>query len=101
MMNQRAVEITDMDIDIKIQEKIDQYSPGGKLDQTAKVFMAIGKIHHNQPKEHMERVALLSEAVASKTGKDAKAAFFAGLLHDVGKILLPHELFDGHNINSS
>ena len=31
---------------------------------------------------------------------DKKAAFFAGLLHDVGKIVLPADLFDGHNISA-
>ena len=45
------------------------------------------------------RVALLSEEVARRQEKDAKAAFFGGLLHDIGKIVLPHQLFDGHDID--
>jgi putative nucleotidyltransferase with HDIG domain len=48
---------------------------------------------------HVERVALLAEAVAVRLGMDAKAAFFSGLLHDVGKILLPYRLFEGYDIS--
>lgn len=80
-----------------VQRRIKLYNPKGNLGHTAKLFLAIAKVNHSQVKAHSERVALLSEAAAKKMRKDALAAFFAGLLHDFGKILLPGELFDGHN----
>jgi len=58
-------------------------------------------VRHADVRDHCERVALLAEGVARKLKMDAKAAFFAGLLHDIGKVMLPSELFDGHNINAA
>ncbi|OGI15532.1 MAG: hypothetical protein A2Z52_00580 [Candidatus Moranbacteria bacterium RBG_19FT_COMBO_42_6] len=55
-------------------------------------------ISHPKVREHAERVAFLAEAVAFRMKKDAKAAFFAGLLHDAGKASIPNHLFDGRNI---
>lgn len=82
----------------RVSNRIDTYDPEGNLGQTAKVFLAL---YESQPKtkRHVESVALLSEAVAVKLSHDAKAAFFGGLLHDAGKIVLPSDLFDGHNID--
>lgn len=84
--------------DTTIRKKILAYNPKGGLIQTALFFLAIAEVNHRSTKDHVERVALLSEATAVKLKKDRKAAFFAGLLHDVGKICLPSNLFDGHNI---
>jgi len=83
-----------------VLEKIDTYEPRGGLEHTARLFLALSGVNHRQVKGHIERVALLAEAVAVKLQKDAKATFFAGLLHDVGKIILPADLFDGHNIDA-
>lgn len=80
--------------------KINQYDVKGNLAHTSKFFLALCSINHLTTKEHMERVALLAEKVAKKLRKDVKATFFAGLLHDVGKITLPADLFDGYNIDS-
>ena len=84
-----------------IQKKIKTYDPKNELGHTAKVFLALCGINHNEVKGHVERVALLAEATAIRMKKDAKAAFFAGLLHDIGKLILPAPLFDGHNINTA
>lgn len=81
-------------------KKITEYKPKGGLDHTAKFFLALCDINHDSTKGHVERVALLSEATAKVLRKDTKAAFFGGLLHDVGKLVLPATLFDGHDINS-
>lgn len=83
-----------------VLSKIDKYNPKGGLGHTAKLFLALSVVNHGQVKGHIERVALLSEAVAMRMQMDKKAAFFAGLLHDVGKIILPADLFDGHNISA-
>lgn len=84
--------------DTLVRKKILSYNPKGGLTQTALFFLELAKVNHRSTKDHVENVALLSEAIALKLKKDAKAAFFAGLLHDVGKMLLPMNLFDGHNI---
>lgn len=83
-----------------ILKKIKQYNPAGDLAHTAALFLAFSEVKHASTKKHVENVALLAEATAKTLKKDAKAAFFAGLLHDIGKILLPSLLFDGHDITS-
>lgn len=89
-----------MKISTIIQKRIKQYNLNNGLDHTAKVFLALCGVNHNEVKGHVERVALLSEATAIRLNKDPKAAFFGGLLHDIGKLVLPASLFDGHNINA-
>jgi len=83
-----------------VNEKIETYNPRGGLAQTAKFFLALVGINHGETREHCERVALLAEVVAERMKKDKKAAFFAGLLHDTGKLVLPATLFEGHNISA-
>jgi len=82
-----------------IQQKIRSYKTSQELIHSAEFFLSICKINHNTTKEHNEHVALISEAVAKKLKMDVKAAFFGGLFHDIGKITLPHTLFDGREIN--
>lgn len=88
-------------LDMKIGRRIAYHDPDGQLDQTAKVISAVARIHHGSTLEHMQRVALMSEAVAAEFGWDQKAAFFGGLLHDIAKITLPAKLFDGHEIDEA
>ncbi|MDD5043196.1 MAG: HD domain-containing protein [Patescibacteria group bacterium] len=87
-----------MNIENLVQGKIEKYETKNGLGHTAKIFLALSSVNHPEVKEHNERVALLAEAIAGKLKKDKKAAFFGGLLHDVGKILFPYKLFDGHDI---
>ncbi|MCU0679074.1 MAG: HD domain-containing protein [Planctomycetes bacterium] len=88
-----------MRINTLINKKIMDYSPNGRLAHTAKFFLAICEINHKPVKQHSQRVALLGESVAKKLKMDAKATLFAGLLHDIGKVVLPPSLFDGHDIS--
>lgn len=81
-------------------KRLNSYDTKGNLAHTARFFLALCSINHSSTKDHMERVALKAEKVAKKLNKDHKATFFAGLLHDVGKIVLPAELFDGRNITN-
>jgi putative nucleotidyltransferase with HDIG domain len=83
-----------------VQKKITAYKPKGGLDHTARFFLALCEINHDSTKDHVERVSLLAENTARILRKDMKAAFFAGLLHDVGKLVLPANLFDGHNVDA-
>jgi putative nucleotidyltransferase with HDIG domain len=84
----------------RVHKRIVEYNPKGDLAQTAKFFLALCEINHGSTKDHVERVALLAEEVAKRLKKDAKASFFAGLLHDIGKLILPSNLFDGHNVDA-
>jgi putative nucleotidyltransferase with HDIG domain len=83
-----------------VQDRITQYKPQGGLDVTSKLFLHMAAVRHPDVRDHCERVGLLAEAVAIKLDKDPKAAFFGGLLHDIGKAVLPAVLFDGHNISA-
>lgn len=75
------------------------YGTGGGIDNTAELFLALASVNHQGVKAHAERVALMAEATAKKLEKDERAAFYGGLFHDIGKIILPADLFDGHEIN--
>lgn len=88
-----------MEISDIVLEKIEAYEPKGGLDHTAKIFLKLGSINHKQVKEHQERVALLSEEIAIRIGKDPKPAFFGGLMHDIAKLVLPYDLFEDRNIS--
>jgi putative nucleotidyltransferase with HDIG domain len=91
--------IKKLNISRVVLQKIDKYNPKGGLAYTARFLLALCEIRHTSVKGHLERVALLAEQAARILKKDRKAAFFGGLFHDVTKILLPAEYFDGHNIN--
>jgi putative nucleotidyltransferase with HDIG domain len=89
-----------MTLEDLINDKIDAYKPKGGLDHTAKLFIALCSINHSGVKQHISRVGLLCEAVAIRLEKDAKAAFFGGLLHDIGKLILPSDLFCDKDITA-
>ena len=89
-----------MKLATKVKRKIKEYGPEGGLDHTANLIIALCGINHKDVVGHVERVALLAEATAIRMKKDPKAAFFGGLLHDIGKLVLPFGLFDGHDIDA-
>jgi putative nucleotidyltransferase with HDIG domain len=89
-----------MNISTIVKRKIDEYNPQGFLAHTSKLILALCGVNHSSTQGHIERVALMAEKTAGQLRKDRKAAFFAGLLHDIGKILLPCNLFDGHDISA-
>lgn len=77
-----------------VESKIKEYKPKNGLDSVSLFLLNISKINHPEVCIHLERVALISESTAKLYGIEPKAAFFAGLLHDVGKIVLPSNLFE-------
>ncbi len=85
-------------LDAVIEEKLEKYQPKGGLKETARLFLANMKINHQSTERHLKRVALLSSESARILKKDELAAFFGGLLHDFGKGLLPHSLFEEKEI---
>lgn len=82
-----------------ILNKISEYQPKNGLDYIARFFLSLISVKHEKVTGHVERVALLAEAIARRVKTDSKAAFFAGLMHDVGKLVLPYPLFEGYDIN--
>lgn len=68
------------------------------LQDVINFYLAIATVRHDGVKEHSLRVATLAAKAAVRLKLDARAAYVAGILHDVGKIALPCQLFDGHNI---
>lgn len=85
---------------VSIIDKIRAYHPKGGLDTTAIFSLDLMKPNHAKVRIHTENVALMAESIALMLKKDAKAAFFAGLMHDTGKITLPGYLFDGRDITA-
>lgn len=63
-------------------------------------YFAMAGIKHQQVKEHSERVALIASVTADELEKDSHAAYLAGIFHDIGKVVLPFQLFDGHDITN-
>lgn len=49
--------------------------------------------------KHLERVALLAEETAIRTGKDPKPSFIGGVMHDFAKFILPYDLFEDRDIS--
>jgi HD-like signal output (HDOD) protein len=84
----------------RIEVRIKKYHPKGGLDSTTRVLLDLAGISIPLVRMHQERVALMAEAVAKRMKKDSKAAFFAGLLHDPGKISISSHLFDGRDITA-
>jgi putative nucleotidyltransferase with HDIG domain len=68
------------------------------LQDVIDFYLAIVTMRPDGLKEHSVRVAILAAKAAVKLKLDARAAYVAGILHDVGKIALPCHLFDGHEI---
>lgn len=88
-----------MKLDTIIERKIKTYDPAGNLDHTARLILSLLSFNYPKVEVGSQRVALLSEAVAKKLKRDAKYAFFGGLLHDTAKLILPPDLFNGRDIS--
>ena len=54
-----------------VLQKIREYNPEGRLGHTAELFLSLSLVKHPQVKDHLMRVALLSEEVARRQEKDA------------------------------
>jgi putative nucleotidyltransferase with HDIG domain len=65
-----------------------------------KFYFSVASVKHPQVREHSERVAVLAYNTAKILQKDIRAAYLAGVFHDIGKVLLPHELFSGRDIDA-
>ncbi len=90
-----------MKLETKIRKKIDEeYKPRRAIKERAKFLLELSSIKHQHVKNHSMWISLLAEAVAIAHGMSKlirQAVFYVGLFHDIGKITLPPELFDGHN----
>lgn len=81
-----------------IMKRMVKYGCDEKIIHSAKLINSLFCSHSKEVWGHCQRVALLSEKTAEIMSKDKKAAFFAGLLHDLGKIFVRKELFSGQDI---
>ena len=72
--------------------KVANYQPKSGWDNKSQTFLNFVEMRHKSSRQPLERVALLSEAVATELGQDARMAFFAGLLQFFGTIFLPNNL---------
>lgn len=68
------------------------------ITETMALFVPVLRLHSEKVSSHCKRVGLLSKKTAEILGKDKKAAFCAGMLHDFGKIFIRKELFSGEDI---
>jgi putative nucleotidyltransferase with HDIG domain len=81
------------------ERKLNRYGVSQCKQVVVLDHLRIGLVHHQGVCIHILNTAMLSEMIASQLGADVKAAYLGGLLHDVGKFLLPQEYFDGHDIS--
>lgn len=84
-----------------IRKNIDQYQFGPRLGKVIERFLASGETSYQKVTEHAWHVAILVKRVARQLGYDERLAFVAGLLHDLGKLTCPPDLFDGFEIDET
>lgn len=77
-----------------------EYAPKGHLEHTTRLILKLFGVNHTKVKAHIENVARLAVIVGERMKKDVKAVLYSALLHDLGKLLLPADLFSGRNISS-
>jgi hypothetical protein len=63
-----------------------------------KFYKSLLNLKHQSAAQHVTRVARLAARTAKYLHKDAKAAYLGGIFHDLGKLSLPPELFNGSDI---
>ena len=77
-----------------------EYKPKGQLEHTTRSILKFLDVNHVPVKVHAENVARLAVIVGKEMKKDIKAILYSALLHDIGKLFLPANLFDGRSISS-
>lgn len=77
-----------------------KYVPQGQLDHTTRLFLKLFGVNHAKVKVHAENVARLAVIVSKGMKKDVKATLYSSLLHDLGKLFLPADLFNGREISA-
>lgn len=93
-MNLRTAKIDSMEMDhLREQQK----RMGRLLDQTTTTLIAALDAKEEYTHGHSARVAKYARAIAEYAGKDEKECdeiYYAGLLHDIGKIGIPDEIIN-------
>ena len=92
---------TDAEVLTEVNRLIDEYHPKAGLDSLSKFLLSFSALRHPSVKMHMARVALIAHNAASNSDDliTPKPAFFGGLFHDIGKLVLPDYLFSGREVN--
>ncbi len=84
-----------------IRKNIEQFQYGPKLEKVIERFLAVGGVNYQKVAEHAWHVAILTKRVARQLGHDERLAFLSGLLHDLGKLTCPANLFEGIEIDET
>ena len=80
---------TELTPDEQVEEVFDELKITGDARLSVRTFLSILRQKSEQTFYHSIRVALLARKIARFMHLDEKALFFAGLLHDLGKSLVP------------
>lgn len=68
------------------------------IEDICSFYLNLAEIKHPLVRKHCINVGRMARNVASVMNMDDKAAYYAGTLHDIGKICMPYTLFDDHDI---
>jgi putative nucleotidyltransferase with HDIG domain len=68
---------------------------------TIAFYLDILAAKHPLVKNHCQKVATNAARVAKRLNRDIKAAYMAGVFHDIGKVVINHSLFEDRNITEA
>jgi polar amino acid transport system substrate-binding protein len=71
-----------------LQHAFDKYGVADRHQREISYYLEVMKIHDAATYKHSLRVGLLAARIAETMGLNAKALLWAGLLHDIGKMLI-------------
>ncbi len=75
----------------QLEEEFDKLEIYGRNRNSVETYLRLLKIKDENTYKHSLRVGFLSSNISGYMHLDQKALFFAGTLHDVGKLLIPPE----------
>lgn len=84
-----------------IRRNLENFQYGPKLGRIIERFLSQRGNGHQKVSEHGEHVSILAKRVARQLQQDERLAFVAGLVHDLGKLTCPPDLFDGLDIDET
>jgi len=71
-----------------LEQSFQELEIGSKSQDSIKNYLAILRMKDRETYEHSIRVGMISARISRQLGLDPKPAFFAGTLHDIGKMLI-------------
>lgn len=77
------------DLEQSFQAVLDDLHVSPEQQEKIRRYLALLQARHRETYQHSLRVGILAEQIAHFFGLDAKALFYAGTLHDIGKSMTP------------